>query len=140
MAEFDDISRLGRSFDPATVATAIKTKRPPRPRKRGKFIWGPVPWDWLTSAAKLSCTAVLVGLVLWHLAGLHKNRRFRFQYARAAELGLHRNCVYRALCSLERAGLVAVKRGRGRCPVVTILDAPAPDIAPDSEPQPAPNA
>jgi hypothetical protein len=117
-----DLERLGRPLDLATLPTR---KRPPRPRKGQKFIWGPIPLEWLTSAASVSCSAVLVGLVIWHLAGLKKSREVRFQYARAAEFGLHRSTVYRALEQLAGAGLVTVDRGSGRCPVVTILDAPA---------------
>ena len=36
--------------------------------------------------------------------------------------GLNRNAKYRALLCLENAGLVIVKRKRGRSPLVTILD------------------
>jgi DNA-binding MarR family transcriptional regulator len=46
-------------------------------------------------------------------------------YARASELGLERQSVYRALSRLERASLIKVDRGRGRCPIVTILEAKA---------------
>jgi hypothetical protein len=65
---------------------------------------------------------VLVGLVLWHLAGLRKSSCVKFEYGRAAELGVPRFTVYRALTSLEHAGLIEVDRKRGRCPVVTILE------------------
>jgi DNA-binding transcriptional regulator YhcF (GntR family) len=56
---------------------------------------------------------------------MKKNRHVRFQYARATEFGLHRQTVYKAFEQLQGAGLVEVDRGRGRCPVVTILDAPS---------------
>lgn len=113
-------SRFGRPLD---LTALPKRKRPLRHRRGKRFIWGPIPWDWLTAAAELSCSCVLVGLVLWHLAGLRKSSRVKFEYGRAAELGVPRSTVYRALVALESDGLVAVDRGRGRCPVVTILDA-----------------
>ena len=36
--------------------------------------------------------------------------------------GVDRNAKYRALVSLEGAGLIVVKRKRGRSPLVTILN------------------
>jgi hypothetical protein len=123
-----DASRLGRPLD---LASFPKRKRRHRPRKGKKFLWGPVPWEWLTAAAAISCSAVLVGLVLWHLAGLRKSHTVRFEYGRAADFGLHRQTVYDALKRLSEAGLVQVDRGNGRCPVVTILDAPGGETGND---------
>jgi DNA-binding GntR family transcriptional regulator len=56
---------------------------------------------------------------------MRKKRTVRFEYGRAADFGLHRHTVYRALEQLAGAGLVKVDRGRGRSPVVTILEAPS---------------
>jgi hypothetical protein len=115
-----DDHRFGHPLDLAAIPNS---KRPPRHLRGQRFIRGPIPWDWLIAASGLPSTAVRVGLVLWHLAGLRNNRRFRFEYARAAELGLSRFKVYRALDHLEHVGLVKVERNRGRCHIVTILDA-----------------
>lgn len=116
-------------FDPARLklpADAVgkpkPCKRPPRHRKGEQFLWGPVPWLWLSAAGKLPGCALHVGLVLWWLAGVKKDRTVRWEPSAGKSLGLNRWVVYRGLAALERAKLVAVDRHNGRCPVVTILE------------------
>ena len=50
------------------------------------------------------------------------SRTVRFNYHQFHDMGLDRHAAYRALNALEGAGLIAVQRHRGRCPIVTILD------------------
>jgi hypothetical protein len=64
-----------------------------------------------------------VGTVIWYLAGLQKRHVVRLEYGKARDAGLDRHVVRRGLARLEEAGLVEVDRSRGRCPVVTILEA-----------------
>jgi hypothetical protein len=91
-----------------------------------EFLRGPIPLVWLSRACRLSPKALAVGLALWFKAGMSKNspevvaspgllKRFGV---------MARRTQYQALSNLERAGLVAVDRGRGRCPRVTILETP----------------
>lgn len=81
-----------------------------------------MPWAWLERAARLPGKALHVAIVLWLLAGLKRARTVALasKYLVKCEVGRH--SAYRALLALERAGLVAVVRGRGRQPLVTLLD------------------
>lgn len=109
--------------------------RRPAPRKargkpaRGWFLKGPIPGDWLVTAAGASARALRVGLALWYLAGLRKSRTVRATWETWRRWGIDPDSARKGLTALERAGLVAVDRGAGRCPLVTILerDKPPPD-------------
>ena len=85
------------------------------------FLKGPIPIHWLVSARKVSPTALTVGLVLWHLSGLEKNKTFKVTNRILKMWGLNRFVKYRGLKKLEKAGLIKVKRQNKTSPVVTIL-------------------
>jgi hypothetical protein len=106
-------------------------KKPPRPRPGGKFLKGPVPWNWLARALRLPGKALAVGVLLWWEAGCANRATVRFHQGLRRELGLgcHEDTVRRGLRALEAAGLVRVGRPSGRCLEVTLLDAP-PDAPP----------
>ncbi len=101
----------------------------PKPRRSGatstprqKFLKGPVPLWWFHAAGVLPGKALHVGVELWYRAGLCRSKVVHFSYKSAKQWGVSRYAAYRALTSLADAGLVAVHRASGRCPVVTILD------------------
>jgi len=92
-------------------------------QQQQQFLKGPIPLNWLATAAGLSGKSLAVAVALRYRAGLEKSldglvaspqllRRF----------GVSRYAGYRGLESLERAGLVSVERRTGRCPRVTIKD------------------
>jgi hypothetical protein len=95
-----------------------------RPRRRGRFLKGPVPLDWLATAARLPGRALHVGIVIWFRSGLTKNRSVRLSRAQLAPFGIDRHTLRRALTVLEAAKLVSVTRGPGKSPVVTLPPAP----------------
>ena len=66
--------------------------------------------------------ALRVGLALWYLAGVTKRRAVKPTWDTWQRFGLSPDAGRRGLVALERAGLVAVDRHPGRCPVVTILE------------------
>ena len=74
------------------------------------------------TAAKLPGRSLHVGIVLWYAAGTLGSASVHLSNTLCLRFGLDRNAKYRALRSLEGAGLIAVKRKRGRSPLVTILD------------------
>jgi hypothetical protein len=115
-------------FDPKRLALptsgGLETTSdvPQRRRKRGREFLGPIPWGWLSAAAKLGGKApLLVTIVLWHLKHLKRRWTVTWQPSVAESLGVTRWTLYRGLPALERAGLVIVERHAGRCPVVTIV-------------------
>jgi hypothetical protein len=86
-----------------------------------RFLKGPVPLDWLIIAARQSGKALHVGIVLWFLRGVKRSRTVELTRSKLAWFGISRHAGYRGVAKLEKAGLVSVKRHRGRSPVVTIL-------------------
>jgi hypothetical protein len=89
--------------------------------QNGKFLRGPVPWDWLAKAAKLPGKALHVGLALWRLSGATKSDTVRLSNVELDAMGVDRNAKSRALKHLEQAGLVRVSQAPGQAPVVTII-------------------
>ena len=86
------------------------------------FIKGPVPLGWVAVASFLPGRKVLiVGLFLWMLAGINQSRKFKFEYKWTGMLGIDRHTVYRYFNELAQAGLIAINRGKGRAPVITLL-------------------
>jgi len=103
--------------------TPGKPERAPRHKAGEWFIKGPLPGPWIGRAAGLPGRALHVALALWHLAGLANGRRVKPTWRIWDRFGVSPDTGRRGLLALERAGLVEVKRGSGRCPDVRILDA-----------------
>ncbi len=77
----------------------------------------------MTQAACLSWRALRVGLALWHLTGLQKDKSVKPTRKVWDRFGLGTDAARLGLLALERAGLVAVdRRHAGRCPLVTLLE------------------
>ena len=92
-------------------------------RARREFIQGPLPLAWFAEAAKLPGQALAVSLAIWFRHGIeHRATTVRLYPSALARFSVNRWSGYRALAALERAGLVSVKRARGRSPEVTLLD------------------
>ena len=97
-----------------------------RSRMRSLELRGPVPLDWLETAARLPGKSIHAGVALWYSAGLTRSRSVPLSNIAGLRFGLDRNAKYRALQWLESAGLIAVERKLGRAPLVTILDLQTP--------------
>jgi hypothetical protein len=111
------------NLDP--VQTPTELKRPQdSPRKKPRFLKGPVPWPWLLQAMKLPGKALAIGLMLWFRRGLTGRRTVHFCLGRAAADGIPTTTARRAMRELERAGLVTIERRPGRGLDVTIHDRP----------------
>jgi DNA-binding transcriptional ArsR family regulator len=78
--------------------------------------------DWLARAARLPGKFMHLAVALQLIATEQQNVRVELSNLACESFGLNRNAKYRALFSLEGAGLIIVKRKRGRSPLVTILD------------------
>lgn len=116
-----DIERIRLSADhPRSTGKLATDRKPKRTAKRGRFIRGPIPLDWIATACNLPGKAGTVGLALWFWSGLAKSDTVRISHADLRKLGVSRHAANRALHALERAQLVTVMRKPGRCPVATI--------------------
>jgi hypothetical protein len=88
------------------------------------FLRGPIPWDWLCTAAIASGqgSGFKLAIVLWHLSGLNRqSKTVKLSGKKLREMGVDRHAAYRSLKSLEAANLISVERRLGRSPVVTII-------------------
>ena len=102
-------------------------------RRTDPFLRGPIPMEWLSSASALCKSALPVGLALWFLRGvMGKHCPVKFTSAARRSMRLTREQSRRGIPALEAAGLLrVVKGGRGRCPVVEIMNQQLPR-GPDS--------
>jgi hypothetical protein len=99
--------------------------RPPRHKPGGRFLKGPIPWNWLCVALSRGGRAGAVGVALWLRAGLTRKRSVKLPYSDLSSMRVNRYAAWRGLRLLEAAGLVSVERRPGCTPEVTILDAPS---------------
>jgi hypothetical protein len=72
-------------------------------------------------AARLSGRSLHLAVVLHLLAVRRHNSTVELSNTATSQFGLDRNAKYRTLAHLEDAGLVVVRRRRGRSPIVTLL-------------------
>jgi hypothetical protein len=106
-------------------APVVPSPRVPRHKAGQRFLKGPIPLDWLATAAAQPGKAFHVALGIWFWVGVKKSNRVAFSMLwLKTTFGVDRWSGYRGLAALERAGLVSVIRYRGRKSVVTLLDTP----------------
>jgi DNA-binding transcriptional ArsR family regulator len=119
-------------FDPSLlrlpagmIGTIDTTKRPPRHRRGERFLKGPIPWEWWSTACRLPGQALQVASALRYRAGWGGTEGIRLGLADLEPtLGVSRSSARRGLRALEGAGLVSVSRRSGSKPVVSPLDRP----------------
>jgi hypothetical protein len=120
-----------RARSPAELPSAPAPARPAgRNTKRRHspepFLRGPIPLEWLKRAHRAGGSALAVGLSLWFVRGVSGNRGpVKVGQSLRRRLELSRDQTGYGLRALEAAGLVGyVKKGRGHCAVVEIVDRP----------------
>ena len=105
------------SGSPSAGSTPI-----PRHSSGELFLKGPIPLNWLCTAATVPGAASLkIAVALWYLVGLQKTNGVKLTGRTLKMFKVHPGTASRALRRLEEAELVHVDRGPGRCPVVTLL-------------------
>ena len=119
------------AIDPSRVSLPPRPKlgksvRLPRPKAGEKFLKGPIPLTWISTAARLPGKSLHVGIAIWFTASLSKSATVPLSNLAGLPFGLDRNAKYRALAWLEEAGLITVDRQVGRSPVVTLLEISGP--------------
>jgi hypothetical protein len=118
-----DIDRLRwrRSTQPAASSAPARL---PKHRPGERFLKGPIPWSWLTLAARQPGKALQVALALWHLAGMKGTQGVALNLSRLESLGVSRHAASRGLKALVAAGLAHVDARQGRKALVTLLECP----------------
>ena len=85
------------------------------------FLKGPVPLSWLIKASSLGKCALMVGLVLWYMDGMRRQRTFRLGRSDIAkQLGVSRSTVLRGIKRLETNHLIFVSRVPGHKLIITM--------------------
>ena len=121
MTRQPDLKRLRlTTLDLRSSGRRSRAQRPTR--AHGLFLKGPIPWPWLSAAARLPGRALHVAVAIRLFVGMKKTSRIALSVSWLAELGLSRHAAYRGLIALESRGLVSVDRHRGRKPVVTVIE------------------
>jgi hypothetical protein len=91
-------------------------------RTKKRFI-PPIPMEWFLRACILPGKTPVVAMIVWYLFRLKGSKAFVLTQVSLRPFGVTRQAKYRALTSLESAGLVAVSRRSRRNPEVTVLAA-----------------
>ena len=89
--------------------------------KAALFLRGPIPLDWLGSAATLPGKTLHVGIALWWLHGMAKGKPFKLTQKALQTLNVERDAAGAALARLEQVGLIRVVRTPGQRPTVSII-------------------
>ena len=103
------------------AAAGVDRARVRDERCRGRFLKGPISWNWQIAAAQLPGKALIIGLCLWRLSGAKKSPSVVLSNRELAPFGIDRAAKSRGLAKLEKAGLIAVTRKPGRWSTVTLL-------------------
>ena len=108
---------------PVVLSERSRQRRLARATKQqARFLRGPIPLTWIGEAACLPGKSLAVGMYWWFLSGVSgKSETLKLNCSRLDLFSLDRHSCARGLSELERAGLVTVKRSRGKCPRVTIV-------------------
>ena len=102
----------------------------PKHEQGGRFIRGPVPFDWLRVALSFGGKAGNLAWSLWWLAGMERTNPIRLTKRVLTDFNMSTRAARRLLIEFERAGLVVVDSQRGRSPKVTLTN-PKPEITTD---------
>jgi hypothetical protein len=81
-----------------------------------------IPYKWFVVAAQLPGQSLAVGIAIWFISGLVKNKSITLSSTFLCEIGISRYQKYRAIVALEKAGLIQVAGVNGKNPIVTLLD------------------
>jgi len=76
---------------------------------------------WLSRAAYLPGKTLSVAIALWWLYGMGSGQPFKLTRTALKYFNIGRDATSDALCRLEEAGLIEVKRTKGQRPTITIL-------------------
>ncbi len=100
------------------------------PKRRGLFLKGPVPLEWLATAAGCGGKALAVAVLLWHRRGVTGSADVSLSRPLRDRFGISASTFRRAVLALERVKLVAVTRSPGCSHRLVILDEPGDSDSP----------
>ena len=86
-----------------------------------KFVKGPIPFKWIEAASRLGANESRLSWLLWFMHGVTKGASFTVSNDRAKRFGIERRQKYRALASLEKAGLISIDCRSGTAHKITVI-------------------
>jgi DNA-binding transcriptional ArsR family regulator len=119
----EDWSGIPDALIPARkVDTSDPGDRAGAAKREARFIKGPLPIGWLAAATRAGHPLALpVLLALKHKADLLRQEWVKPPASVLRLFGVDKDGRSRAIAALERAGLVEVRRRKGRPPLVRLL-------------------
>ncbi len=93
----------------------------PKHERGGRFVRGPIPYDWLRLALNAGGKAGHLAWAIWWLAGIEQSNPLKLTKQVLCRFHISTRTASRLLLDFEQAGLVEVDRKRGRGPIVTLL-------------------
>ena len=92
-----------------------------KPKKRSRYIRGPIDFTWITIACREGASEL--ALYLQYKRGiLGRTARVQIRPTECREFGLGDRKRQRQIDSLVAAGLIEADKGVGRCPIVKVID------------------
>jgi DNA-binding transcriptional ArsR family regulator len=117
-----DWARVPDGSIPARVVAGGRAGDGQAWRGRSRFVMGPLPMGWIGAAARCGdARALPVLLALKAKADAGRETWTKPPATVLQDLGVGRMARSRAIAALERAGLVEVRRRRGRPPLVRLV-------------------
>jgi hypothetical protein len=112
----------GLQLEPDVAASLVTLPaKEKRPKKKERFVRGPIPAVWIEQAARLPGRALHVALLIRYLDGFDQTGTVKLRPSVRNAYGMDRFSCMRGLDQLEAAGLISVQRKCGSSPVATIL-------------------
>ncbi len=99
-------------YDRGHAKSTVRSSRP--------FIRGPIPIDWIATASGLPGKTLNTALALWWLSGMKNHNEVKMSKQALAYFGVSEDAYRDALCRLEQARLVDVRRRSGQRALVKI--------------------
>jgi DNA-binding MarR family transcriptional regulator len=116
------ISTLGVPSEIREVEVGSAATRQARNRRTSRFLKGPIPWEQIATAAQLGGQCLAVYVAVHHRTALTGQMPTTLPRALLQQLGVSKDAKARALRQLERAGLIGVRRAKGRTARVSLID------------------
>ena len=136
-SSFGDATQPLRPSPSGDSVNSSRHGRDLKKRTEEPFVKGPICREWIVRASLLARPALKVGMALYFKAGVRKDDFIRGKRAESVSIKCNRSMktsfkispsqMSRGLHALQSAGLIHIhKGGRGRCPVVSIINIQIP--------------
>jgi hypothetical protein len=92
--------------------------------KKDPFLRGPIPLDWISSAAHLPGKTLNLAIAVWWRHGMSNGKPFKLTQTALKKLNVERDAERAGLARLEQEGLIKVERKPGQRPTIQVLYPP----------------